>query len=104
MGTLFLELCTERAGEDEILREIPDNKRVGVGVVNQKLDEVELIDDVRRRIARAVDLFGEERGPVDARLRLRYLRRQPCSVGQRRGGEDAGYGAGEELIPGRLTA
>ncbi len=61
VGTLFLELCTERAGEDEILREIPDNKRVGVGVVNQKLDEVELIDDVRRRIARAVDLFGEER-------------------------------------------
>ena len=41
VGTLFLELCTERAGDVDVLQAVPDDKRVGVGVVNQKLDSVE---------------------------------------------------------------
>ncbi len=61
VGTLFLELCTERAGEAEVLQGIPDDKRVGVGVVNQKLDKVEDTDEIRCRIRRAVDLFGRDR-------------------------------------------
>ena len=61
VGTLFLELCTERAGEADVLAEIPDDKRIAVGVVNQKLDAVEPVEDIRRRIERAVNLFGEER-------------------------------------------
>ena len=61
VGTLFLELCTERAGEAELLREIPDDKRIGVGVVNQKLDYVEPVEEIRQRMERAVNLFGEER-------------------------------------------
>ena len=61
VGTLFLELCTERAGEAELLRELPEDKRIGVGVVNQKLDTVEPVKEIRRRVERAVDLFGEER-------------------------------------------
>ena len=61
VGTLFLELCTERAGEAEVLRDIPDDTRIGVGVVNQKLDTVEPVEDIRQRIGHAVDLFGEER-------------------------------------------
>ena len=61
MGVLFLELCTPRAGEADVLREIPDDRRIGVGVVNQKLDVVEPVEDIRRRISRAIDLFGEER-------------------------------------------
>ena len=61
VGTLFLELCTERAGEAELLRELPDDKRIGVGVVNQKLDSVEPVEEIRQRVERAVDLFGEER-------------------------------------------
>ena len=61
VGTLFLELCTERAGEAEVLREIPSDKRIGVGVVNQKLDSVEPCDQILRRIRRAADLFGQER-------------------------------------------
>ena len=60
-GVLFLELCTERAGEAEILRHLPADKRIGVGVVNQKLDAVESADDIRRRIARAAGLFGADR-------------------------------------------
>ena len=61
VGNLFLELCTDRAGEAEILRAIPDDKRIGVGVVNQKLDEVEAVEEIGRRISAAVNLFGRER-------------------------------------------
>lgn len=61
VGTLFLELCTPRAGEIDVLAELPRSLRIGVGVVNQKLDEVEAVDDIARRIERAVDVFGAER-------------------------------------------
>ena len=61
VGTLFLELCTERAGEAEVLRDIPDDRRIGVGVVNQKLETVESSYEIQRRISRAADLFGQER-------------------------------------------
>jgi 5-methyltetrahydropteroyltriglutamate--homocysteine methyltransferase len=40
VGTLFLELCTERAGEIEVLKALPPSTRVGVGVVNQKHERV----------------------------------------------------------------
>ena len=61
VGVLFLELCTDRAGAAEVLRRIPDDKRIGVGVVNQKLDSVESIEEIASRAAHAVDLFGRER-------------------------------------------
>jgi 5-methyltetrahydropteroyltriglutamate--homocysteine methyltransferase len=61
VGTVFLELCTPRAGEMELLRELPDDKRIGVGVVNPKDPAVEPPEQIRERIARAVNLFGEER-------------------------------------------
>ncbi len=61
VGALFLELCTERAGEAEVLRDIPDDKRIGVGVVNQKLDTVETVEEIGARIRRATDLFGHDR-------------------------------------------
>lgn len=61
VGTLFLELSTPRAGEATVLRALPDNKRIAVGVVNQKLDAVESFEEIRRRIDQAIDLFGEER-------------------------------------------
>ena len=61
VGTLFLELCTPRAGEMELLRDLPDDKRIGVGVVNPKDPVVEPVEAIAERIARAVNLFGEER-------------------------------------------
>ena len=61
VGSLFLELCTERAGEAEVLRAIPSDKRIAVGVVNQKLDAVEPVEEIGRRISAAVGLFGSER-------------------------------------------
>ena len=61
VGNLFLELCTERAGEAELLRDIPQDKRIGVGVVNQKLDAVETADEITRRIRAADNIFGRDR-------------------------------------------
>ena len=61
VGTLFLELSTPRAGEAAVLKALPDDKRIAMGVVNQKLDTVEPVTEVRGRIDQAVNLFGEER-------------------------------------------
>lgn len=61
VGTLFLELATPRAGELEVLRDLPADKRIGVGVVNQKLAAVEGTAEVLGRAERAVALFGPQR-------------------------------------------
>jgi 5-methyltetrahydropteroyltriglutamate--homocysteine methyltransferase len=61
VGTLFLELATPRAGEMDVLRDLPRQTRVGVGVVNQKHEAVETVDEIARRAERAVALFGAER-------------------------------------------
>ncbi|MGH9076839.1 MAG: 5-methyltetrahydropteroyltriglutamate--homocysteine methyltransferase [Acidimicrobiales bacterium] len=61
VGTYVLELCTPRAGELEVLAGLPDDRRVGVGVIDQKRQEVEALAAVVGRAERAVDLFGAER-------------------------------------------
>jgi 5-methyltetrahydropteroyltriglutamate--homocysteine methyltransferase len=61
VGAYLLEMCTPRAGEMEILKALPDDARIGVGVVNQKDPHVEEVDAVSARIAHAIDLFGRER-------------------------------------------
>jgi 5-methyltetrahydropteroyltriglutamate--homocysteine methyltransferase len=61
VGTLFLELCTPRAGEIEILQALPDHFRIGVGVCNQKHSEIEAIDEIMRKAEQAIQIFGKER-------------------------------------------
>ena len=61
VGTLFLELATPRSGDVEVLRALPDDRRIGVGVANPKTAGIESTEEVRKRISRAVDLFGRER-------------------------------------------
>ena len=61
VGALFLELSTPRAGEASVLRMLPDDKRIAIGVVNQKLDTVETPEDIRPSIELGIDLFGKER-------------------------------------------
>ena len=60
-AALFLELCTHRAGELEILRDLPDDRRIGVGVVNQKLDTIETEREIVAKAKRAIHLFGKDR-------------------------------------------
>jgi 5-methyltetrahydropteroyltriglutamate--homocysteine methyltransferase len=61
VGSYFLELCTPRAGEMEVLKSLPDDRRIGVGVVNQKVPRVESVDEILEKARKAVDLFGRER-------------------------------------------
>ena len=61
VGTLFLELCTPRAGEIEILKALPDHFRIGVGVCNQKHSEIEVIEEIMRKGEQAIQIFGKER-------------------------------------------
>ena len=61
VGVLFLELSTGRAGNSAILRGLDDDKQIAVGVANQKLDFVEPVEEVARRISDSIGLFGRER-------------------------------------------
>ena len=61
VGTLMLETRTPRAGDFGVLEQLPANVRLGVGVVNQKLEEVESVAEVVARARRAIELFGVER-------------------------------------------
>ncbi len=61
VGTLLLELCTPRAGEMEILRSIPQDMRIGIGVCNQKHAHVESVDEIVAKGELAIQLFGKER-------------------------------------------
>jgi 5-methyltetrahydropteroyltriglutamate--homocysteine methyltransferase len=61
VGTFFLELCTPRAGEMDVLRELPADCRVGIGVVDPKQDRVETVEEIVTRGQRAIEIFGPER-------------------------------------------
>jgi 5-methyltetrahydropteroyltriglutamate--homocysteine methyltransferase len=61
VGTLFLELATPRAGETDVLRDLPRSLRVGVGVVNQKHERVEPAEEIAARARRAIEIFGADR-------------------------------------------
>jgi 5-methyltetrahydropteroyltriglutamate--homocysteine methyltransferase len=61
IGTLFLELCTPRAGEIEVLKDLPRGFRIGVGVVDQKSKRVESPAEVIARAEHAIALFGPDR-------------------------------------------
>jgi 5-methyltetrahydropteroyltriglutamate--homocysteine methyltransferase len=61
VGIFFLELCTPRAGEMEVLADLPRDCRIGVGVANQKLDRIEPPEEIAARMRRAINVFGAER-------------------------------------------
>jgi 5-methyltetrahydropteroyltriglutamate--homocysteine methyltransferase len=61
VGTLFLELCTPRAGSVEVLKELSADYRVGVGVVNQKTRGVEPVADIVARARAAIQMLGPGR-------------------------------------------
>ena len=61
VGNYLLELCTPRAGEIEALKDLPQDRRIGVGLVNQKTDTVESLEEILAKAKRAVNLFGADR-------------------------------------------
>ena len=61
VGAYLLEACTDRAGDAALLRQLPQDARIGIGVVNQKHGQVETHDAIVARIRRGIDLFGRDR-------------------------------------------
>ena len=61
IGTYLLELCTPRAGEIEALKGLPEDRRIGIGVVNPKTESVESLEEIVSKGKRAADLFGADR-------------------------------------------
>jgi 5-methyltetrahydropteroyltriglutamate--homocysteine methyltransferase len=61
VGTLFLELATPRAGELDVLVDVPRTVRIAVGVVNPKQPGPESVDDILARARRAIAVVGAER-------------------------------------------
>jgi 5-methyltetrahydropteroyltriglutamate--homocysteine methyltransferase len=61
VGTLFLELCTPRAGDASVLRTLPKEVRVGVGVANQKTTRIESPEEIVASAEKAVAVLGPER-------------------------------------------
>lgn len=61
VGTFFLEMCTPRAGELNVLADLPASCRLGLGVVNQKIDDIETAEMILARAEAAIALFGPER-------------------------------------------
>lgn len=61
VGTYVLELATPRAGELDPLADLPADRRIGVGVVNPKLDRMESGEDILGKADAAVRRFGADR-------------------------------------------
>jgi len=61
VGTLFLEACTPRAGDLEVLRRLPASKRLALGFVNPKDPAVETVHAIHARAQAAALQLGSER-------------------------------------------
>ncbi|MBL8854893.1 MAG: sulfurtransferase TusA family protein [Planctomycetaceae bacterium] len=58
VGNYFLEACTARAGEWQMLTELPADRRIGLGMVNQKHTQIESDQEIRTRLLAAIQAFG----------------------------------------------
>ena len=45
----------------EILKKLPSDRRIGVGVVNQKLENVEAVETIVAKLEQAAKIFGPSR-------------------------------------------
>lgn len=61
IGTYFLEFCTTRAGSLNILKDLAENVRVGLGVVNQKDPAIEAVESIVAKAEAAAAIIGKER-------------------------------------------
>jgi len=61
VGILFLELCTPRAGEMEVLANLPESYLLGLGMVNPKSEVIESVEEIVKKATKAANLFGPRR-------------------------------------------
>ena len=74
VGNYLLELCTPRAGEMEALKDLPQDRRVGIGLVNPKTEIVESLEEIIAKAKKAADLFGADRIFLTPTAALQHLR------------------------------
>lgn len=60
-GTLFLEFCTSRAGDIDVLEDLPARLRIGLGVTNPKDAKVEDSNTILTHLDRAASFIGFDR-------------------------------------------
>lgn len=101
VGTLFLELCTPRAGEWEHLKGLRPDQRIGVGAVNQKHAAADPPEDVARRIERAARLFGEDRLLLAPDCGFATFADNPVASAAVAEGKLRALAAGRDLVRGR---
>lgn len=61
VGTLSREPCTPPTGERDVLRTLPEDRRVGVGAVNRKQCGVSSVDEMVAKPDAAIRVFGAGR-------------------------------------------
>jgi 5-methyltetrahydropteroyltriglutamate--homocysteine methyltransferase len=61
VGNLFLEFATERAGSLQLIKQIPEHYRVGIGLVNPKRLTVETVEEILPKAQEAYQLLGNHR-------------------------------------------
>ena len=61
VGAILLEFCTPRAGDLDDLEKIPDDVRLGIGVVNPKDPRVEPVEAIVDKGTKAIRRFGKDR-------------------------------------------
>lgn len=58
VGTLFLEHATTRAGTYEFINSLSDRFDLALGMVNQKTDHIEVMEDIIREVEMVLPLMG----------------------------------------------
>ena len=86
VGNYLLELCTPRAGEMEALKDLSQDRRIGIGVVNPKTEIVESLEEIVAKAKSAADLFGADRIFLNPDCGFATFADNPvCSAQSRRG-------------------
>jgi methionine synthase II (cobalamin-independent) len=79
VGTLFLEFCTDRADEIELISELPQSMQIGVGVVNPKSPQIETLEQVMAKAQAAIDIVGVDRILLNADCRFATFADSPVA-------------------------
>ena len=97
---LVLEYATERAGSVEVLRDLPPEKEIGLGVCNPRSAEIESVDFIVRKVKTLLQYRRPEQILPQPGLRLRHLCRAPSEYSGRGSRETVGDLSGRRGLTG----
>ena len=96
---LVLEYATERAGSVEVLRDLPAETEIGLGVCNPRSAEIESVDSIVRKVKTSPVPSSRADLPQPG-LRLRHLCRASSEYSRRSSRETAGDPSGRRGLTG----